>query len=726
MDLPETSKVRRSGNGENSYYVRALQFFALFPITTLFCCIKDKETAWFVWEMLGLFLGTKVLLKSYARVLHVFLLLSTCMHRKGKLTHSTVSTDLFVPMLPRVVSKFSSLIIDFCHTPEPLEWVVRAQSTLFRSLSKLLIKRIPWVLDMTKPLRRHKVAHVRKLAAQSVAYLFRQAKPKALHNGLKCLLAETCTRDRNQFALDGVGLTLAEACIGIQGKLHSNASEILEVALDSMLLSPEQFKTGSQGKRMRGEVATSENAAPTWLTIDTMRSRCSEGVQVSLRKLLLHVKKGSEQSILVDCIAKEIGARAERYKQAQVLPEKEDLDHQDSLGCAARDLGRAVAHIAYAFETISGRNNLKTEKLLSIPSELSKLTMPRESVKDPSNQAEIPQHSKNSDVKPGYLVSQILRLFLAIVTDLQEKEPLEQLEDSSRGWSKIFLAAEPEDILDFTRALAVGAEAAIPIFATDLLVPLSAILDQRKSQPDDPLLVDTLLIICEFAHKYRSKTGMGIPRLLTGHCSLDSHALSLLAKWVSSNPACFTKLDVAVGWLSLRCLPELSAKPDELIKVCKQVLKRTGELISSMKSCDVINQDPPLEDIILLEARAKGVLGKALYSQSPSEFASFSEEVLKWFEGNSGSYCALEVAADTLVLLKQILRDGKLEEVLLLTENSLVKILPIINPLLGSSSQNVRKAALRLVSSFDLPPLTGAKDSSDSSSNTNDRYFIDI
>lgn len=630
-------------------------------------------------------------------------------------------------MLPRVVSKFSNLIMDLCYTPEPLEWVVRALATLFRTLSKLLIKRLPWVLDMTKALRRHKVARVRKLTAQSVAYLFRQARPKSLKNGLKCLLAEACTRHRSQFAVDGVGLTLAEACIGIQGKLNSNASEILEIVLDSTLLSPEQFKTGIRGKRMRGEVAVSETTAPTWLTTDTLRSRCSEVIQVSLKRLLLHVRKGSEHSMLVDCIVKEIRTRAGRYKQAQELQiEKDDVEHQYSFGCAARDLGRSIAHIAYIFETLVDRNSLTIERLLSVTSEISLLTIAREMVKDPGIRVGGVEQSESSDLKPGYLVCQILQLFLIVTTALQQKGLLEELEDCSRGWSKVFLAAEPEDILLFAKKTAMRAEAAIPVLATDLLVPLSKIIDERKSQPEDPLSVDTLLMICEVARKYRNMTGMGIPRLLSGNCSLSSHALGILTKLVSSPGARFTRMDAAVAWMSLRCLPELLSEPNELIRVCKQFLRKTEQLIASMTSWNAADQNPSQEDIVLLQATAKRVLGKALYSQSMPEFSNFSKQVLKWFEENSTIYCALEVAADTLVLLKQSFQDGQIKQAPLLKETSLMKLLPIINPLLGSPSQNIRKAALRLVSCFDSPALKGGGGQNESGSDESDRYCRQI
>lgn len=77
--------------------------------------------------------------------------------------------------------------------PELLQHVFACLSSLFRHLVRHLAADLAAVLARTGRLRYHRAEHVRRLAAQSTAFLFRHAGQRALQIGVRAVFAgEPC------------------------------------------------------------------------------------------------------------------------------------------------------------------------------------------------------------------------------------------------------------------------------------------------------------------------------------------------------------------------------------------------------------------------------------------------------------------------------------------------------------------------------------------------------
>lgn len=83
--------------------------------------------------------------------------------------------------------------------PELLQHIFGCLSGVLRHLAQWLAAGLPGVLQETAPLRYSSTRHVRQLAAQSMGFLLRHARGKALRSGVRTIYA-------------GVALMLAKYC----------------------------------------------------------------------------------------------------------------------------------------------------------------------------------------------------------------------------------------------------------------------------------------------------------------------------------------------------------------------------------------------------------------------------------------------------------------------------------------------------------------------------------
>ena len=75
--------------------------------------------------------------------------------------------------------------------PELLQHIFSCLSGVLRHLAQWLAAGLPGVLQETAPLRCSSARHVRQLAAQSMGFLLRHARGKALRSGVRTIYAGT-------------------------------------------------------------------------------------------------------------------------------------------------------------------------------------------------------------------------------------------------------------------------------------------------------------------------------------------------------------------------------------------------------------------------------------------------------------------------------------------------------------------------------------------------------
>ena len=73
--------------------------------------------------------------------------------------------------------------------PELLQHIFGCLSGVLRHLAQWLAAGLPGVLQETAPLRYSSARHVRQLAAQSMSFLLRHARGKALRSGVRTIYA---------------------------------------------------------------------------------------------------------------------------------------------------------------------------------------------------------------------------------------------------------------------------------------------------------------------------------------------------------------------------------------------------------------------------------------------------------------------------------------------------------------------------------------------------------
>ena len=73
--------------------------------------------------------------------------------------------------------------------PELLQHIFSCLSSVLRHLAQWLAADMPRVLQQTARLRYHTARHVRQLAAQSMGFLLRHARGKALRAGVRTIYA---------------------------------------------------------------------------------------------------------------------------------------------------------------------------------------------------------------------------------------------------------------------------------------------------------------------------------------------------------------------------------------------------------------------------------------------------------------------------------------------------------------------------------------------------------
>ena len=73
--------------------------------------------------------------------------------------------------------------------PELLQHIFSCLSSVLRHLAQWLAADMPRVLQQTARLRYHSARHVRQLAAQSMGFLLRHARGKALRAGVRTIYA---------------------------------------------------------------------------------------------------------------------------------------------------------------------------------------------------------------------------------------------------------------------------------------------------------------------------------------------------------------------------------------------------------------------------------------------------------------------------------------------------------------------------------------------------------
>lgn len=620
---------------------------------------------------------------------------------------------MFLPLLPSAVTKMTSFIDEVCHNPEPLEIAVRCLSTMFQNLSKFLTSKIPWVLQMTKSLRTHRVPHIRKLAAQSVAYLFRQASPRRLRAGVTSLLAESCTRQPKAQIVDGVGQTLASICIGIQGNLNSLAQVALETALDSNLLCLEQFTTSDKKKRSR-DSELDQSFAPTWLTMDIIRSRCSDSIITAFITLGVHVTQGESQSLMLGIVMRECNTRMDRYLEARSSMGNPPTNDRKDLKFASQELGQCASLAAILLESIKKSKAIDLDETVSFASRLTDALLWGREV----------SCTENDDFEPVQLVESLknevrsladytLELHSALIARLQAKKAIPILEETIPSWSRILSLVTRVNFFAFTRRLLLRSNSKLlHLFASELVAVLCDIVGQHETTPDTPEAVEALLLVCEVAQTYRLEIGMFVPRLMVGCKSLVNHIVELLKKWESPPSTPLSKQDVGVAWLGLRCLHELASKSIPVAEMCRKVAS-TIEMISAQ---DVpgkyVEEDVSLRYLLLILSRAKWIMGESLREYSELEFVEQVAEVTRWLKENCDEYCVLKVAAEMFGLLRQAVDNGECHMGLeLITANALEKLLPTICPQLSNPSQKIRRAALMVICSFEPPVLLPPDDS---------------
>ncbi|GMH39887.1 hypothetical protein BSKO_07791 [Bryopsis sp. KO-2023] len=620
--------------------------------------------------------------------------------------------DLFVPMIPEVLRVVSDLIDHICSHPEPLEAAFRNLSLIFRHLSKLLVTKIAWLLPMTSRLRNHRVRHVRRLAAQSVSYLFRVANSKKLKTGIKCLFSEVCTRRKDDLILDGVGQTIAEACAGIQGRLHSRAEDVLRFATDSELLSPDEFKGKPKGKRSRpgdstggGNEERDSNSGPSWLTIDFIRDRCGEALRIGLEKLADFVENKEGQVVLVEVGVEKVRERMKRYEQC-CQAGKEPAASPFEIGVASRDVARGVCCVALILEAKGGTCIRDFTLPIRFSSQLSSLLLNYKGEAGEARNSEVNEDMGVADLDHSEcLTRQVLRLYLALVVGLTRANSLPKLEGMVQSWGVVFQLAKPVDLCWLTRQILSLGDSALTMFASDLLGALCMIVEGKNPHgKDDSTVVEALFLICEVSGEYRKMTGMQVPRLMLGGGSLAEHIVRILEKWTPPVGRVVKKDDISQAWLGLRCLPEVSAKPDQILQACRQLLATLQgvNVCLTGKDMDAVT----LEDMLMLQAKARGLMAKALFQNLEESAVDSAKQAIGWLLEHPRNYHVLDMAADVLTMLRAGVDAGQYEGgAAVLSREEFEKLVEALGPLLGSRSQNVRKACLRLLCCFDAPNL---------------------
>eukprot|EP00803_Ostreobium_quekettii_P010225 evm.model.scf_622.2 EVM.evm.TU.scf_622.2 scf_622:22710-43215(-) len=689
----------------------------------------------------------------------------------------TLARDLqgdFMPLFPKVAKAMYDFVDDgIRHEPEALEHMFTGLSLIFKSLAPLFAQKPLWLLSQTSRLRYHQTEHVRKLAAQAVAYIVRQTKQSKLQAVVKSVVSDCCTRKRSEATLDGAGRLIAEACIGVQNRLNSRAAELLRPVLQLALLSPGEFRKGSKrscdgkenGRGSAGCSPSEDGGQHSWLNADFLEARSSEVCQRAIERILVQVGDGPSGQLWA-CVLEEAKSRLDTWKAVHMG--HSNGSSPDGVSSVARqthsrNLARCVSCVAAMVEHKSGR---LVEDLGSIFQLLDTLAgSPADALSPLCSKRWRDGQGDLGDVEglniagkadgsglqeDGSLIKAVVRLTLATVISHMGKGKVENIAPRAQLWGTPLLEAPVEVVSAFAQGLdgQPATREAMALFAPQLVAALGRVLVSQKGTLDEEG-EKALLALAQVCGCQQSalEPGPSQATLARDDCNLEDWICGFILSWplrtvegMSSTDT--SKAAMAAAWLVLECAPALVGKTGKLVDFGRHFITSLEKIRKSLSQMGCAGYEghelcemgcmpwrvrqAELVDVSFLQSRAFSMLA-TLSSHEPASLLGIARECLGRWVDQPKDYHALKVAGGVLALMNargHREQWGRHEDSKFLSTAHLAKIMPLLDPLVADSSLSVRSAALTLLCCFEQPSWKVAVKSSQESQAVNARCNV--
>lgn len=655
-----------------------------------------------------------------------------------------------------------------CHEPEALEHVFTGLSLICRNLTTLLVRKLLWVLTHTSRLRYHRLPHVRQLAAQAVAYIFRQSKSTKLKAAVKSVISDCCTRRWVEPILDGAGKLLAEACAGPQNGLNSKAPEVLKLVLSQDILTPGEFRIGVKRARGPGGVGDDYNLGnaasqtvcgpmnqPSWLTADFLEVRSSEVCRRVILDLLTRSAVERASALWV-CALEEVQSRLETMQSTQHTQPGHDgrfsttgsgvpVNGSGVGQCRGVSLARSAALVAEMLEHRSGSRAIQHAEIFTILEKLITCVV-TETKSEPTIQASCLPTDPEAEIVPdsmdgmanfwgwedGCLRSTVARLALAVVAVHEKIDKFDLIAASAEPLGSVVHNAPPKAAFPFAKQLLhhPKMKQTLTFFAPHLLGALGRVIFLQGPSVLDQYGEEALLLLVQ-VYGGLEDVWVCTPTALL-HVNEDRvHLADWLANFLSSLSARLNdqpsgskirKPIAATAWLALRCLPAFVEPPTRVLQVCRQFLgslrnmsagvpdrpssQSAEEMAETERVVPWRQQQLSSHDISMLKNHSLRSMARVCSQHSPSSLLEMAKETLADWMANPMDFHALQAFGDILDLLKQHGFDkdsGTVDGLQFLGVDHFRQVSPVLCPLVAAQIPAFRKAALKLVCSFEHP-----------------------
>ncbi len=305
---------------------------------------------------------------------------------------------------------------------------------------------------------------------------------------------------------------------------------------------------------------------------------------------------------------------------------------------------------------------------------------------------------------------------------------------SATAWMGIFATASDEELLPFIRGLLQppgGVELA-EIFAAQALGALGRmVMLSSSSGGSSSEALSLLLDYCE-ALRPEAAAGSGLPLLLTaqpGGVALAGHVRGLCNSW--SNDGSSSKGELLTCWAGLQLLPHACDRVLQAVEMCEAVLHATEEAVAHQLQQVKQQQqavavgpaaagaegDVDLEDLLHVRATAATMLAKLLPAVAPEKLPAVAAAAVKVTLLQPLHYPTLHAAAALLAAVQaegSSSKSSRSKAVAdLLATSNFAKAADALLPALTAASQQVRGAALQVLTSFDQPAFVTAPATAD-------------
>jgi U3 small nucleolar RNA-associated protein 20 len=306
---------------------------------------------------------------------------------------------------------------------------------------------------------------------------------------------------------------------------------------------------------------------------------------------------------------------------------------------------------------------------------------------------------------------------------------------SATAWMGIFATASDEELLPFIRGLLQppgGVELA-EIFAVQALGALGRMIlsgSSSSSSSSEALLL--LLDYCE-ALQPGATAGVGVPLLLTaqpGGVALAGHVRGLCRAW--SKDGSSSRRELLTCWAGLQLLPHACDGVLQAVEMCEAVLQVTEKAVA--EELQLIKQQQQqlggatapvtaaataggdsrvtLEDLLHVRATAAAMLARLLPAVAPEKLTAVAAAAVEVAMLQPLHYPTLHAAAALLAAVREQSSskgNSRSKAVAdLLATSKFAAAADLLLPALTAPSQQLRGAALQLLTSFDQPAFVTA------------------